>query len=33
LNHSTIGKIPVRNRSALMQINPLVLLLCAAAAL
>ena len=28
-----IGKIPVRNRSALMQINPLVLLLCAAAAL
>jgi sn-glycerol 3-phosphate transport system permease protein len=28
-----IGKIPVHNRSALMQINPLVLLLCAAAAL
>ena len=28
-----IGRISVRNRSALMQINPLVLLLCAAAAL
>jgi sn-glycerol 3-phosphate transport system permease protein len=28
-----IGKIPAHNRSALMQINPLVLLLCAAAAL